>query len=217
VLGYPVFSVGADDAADSEVESGLYYTRVDAADTHALHRLCGRGYRVVDVTVMLARHGEGGALSRGTVPVAPLGDGQGEAVLAIAGRCFEYSRFHRDPLIAIANAHRVKREWIRSYVEGRRGIELLVATQSDGPVGFLAVLEASDGARVIDLVGVAPEAQRRGVGESLVATFVEVHGAGGRELRVGTQVGNIPSLRLYEKLGFRVVSAAYVLHRHVGA
>ncbi len=52
----------------------------------------------------------------------------------------------------------MKREWVRSYVEGRRGIELLAA----GTDGFLAVLEAPDGARVIDLVGVAQAAQGRG-------------------------------------------------------
>ena len=37
-----------------------------------------------------------------------------------------------------------------------------------------------------------------------------------RELRVGTQAANVPSVRLYEPLGFSLASAAYVLHLHRG-
>ena len=33
-------------------------------------------------------------------------------------------------------------------------------------------------------------------------------------IRVGTQLANVPSLRLYEKLGFYIVDAAYVFHYH---
>ena len=36
-----------------------------------------------------------------------------------------------------------------------------------------------------------------------------------RTLRVGTQVANVPSLRLYENCGFRVAESAYVLHGHL--
>jgi RimJ/RimL family protein N-acetyltransferase len=32
---------------------------------------------------------------------------------------------------------------------------------------------------------------------------------------VGTQIANLPSIRLYEKLGFSLVKSAYVMHRHV--
>jgi hypothetical protein len=35
-------------------------------------------------------------------------------------------------------------------------------------------------------------------------------------MRVGTQIANIPSLRLYERLGFTMAESAYVLHAHRG-
>jgi ribosomal protein S18 acetylase RimI-like enzyme len=208
VLGFDAWT----DAAPADSMRALVTRRVPAEDVDALRAAEELGFAVVDVNVTLERSGSDG-IGAGDGEVAPATDEQAAALLDVAGSCFRYSRFHLDPLIPQEAADRVKREWVRSYVEGRRGIELLVA----GTDGFLAVLEADDGARVIDLVGVAPAAQGRGVGESLVAAFAHRHGDGGRTLRVGTQIANVPSLRLYEKVGFRIVSAAYVLHRHVGA
>jgi ribosomal protein S18 acetylase RimI-like enzyme len=208
VLGFDAW-IGA---APADSERALVTRRVPVGDVDVLGEAAQLGFAVVDVNVTLERSGSDG-VGADDGAVAPATEEQAAALLDVAGSCFRYSRFHLDPLIPQEAADRVKREWVRSYVEGRRGVELLAA----GTDGFLAALEAEDGARVIDLVGVAPKAQGRGVGESLVAAFVRRHGAGGRTLRVGTQVANVPSLRLYEKLGFRIVSAAYVLHRHVGA
>jgi ribosomal protein S18 acetylase RimI-like enzyme len=89
---------------------------------------------------------------------------------------------------------------------------LLVGAAGPAPTGFLAVLETGD-ARVIDLVGVAPERQGRGVGSTLVDAFVRRHR--GHELVVGTQLANVPSLRLYRRAGFAIARSAFVLHRHV--
>jgi RimJ/RimL family protein N-acetyltransferase len=33
-------------------------------------------------------------------------------------------------------------------------------------------------------------------------------------MRVGTQIANIPSIRLYEAMGFRLVGAQHILHCH---
>jgi ribosomal protein S18 acetylase RimI-like enzyme len=213
-LGFDAYTTTPESAhIKPEGRRALTTCRVPAADVASLAVAADGGFRVVDVNLTLERAGSDG-VSSGTV--APATADQHERLLDIAGSCFRYSRFHLDPLLARGLADRVKREWVRSYVEGRRGIELLAAMEDGRAVGFLAVLEAADGARVIDLVGVASDAQGRGVGDSLVATFIHRHGADGRSLRVGTQAANVTSLRLYEKRGFRVASATYVLHRHTG-
>jgi len=215
VLGFDVYWVKPDAAAQvRDTGRALYTCKVPAEDVVTGAALAEAGFRVVDVNVTLERRGD---VCASGAPVAPATASQHEALLEIAGSCFRYSRFHLDPLIPREVADRVKREWVRSYVEGRRGIELLASADGQRPNGFLAVLEAPDGARVIDLVGVAPDTQRQGIGKALVVEFVRRHADGARTLRVGTQAANIPSLRLYEKLGFRTVSAAFVLHRHTGA
>lgn len=215
IFGYPVYAVDGPEALPS-ADRTFCYAKVPVDDVARVRALSAQGFFVVDVNVTLTFDGAGSRRPRGEgVAVVPARPEHDEALIAIAGSCFRYSRFHLDPAIPNEVADRVKREWVRSYLEGRRGIELLAALEGADPVGFLAVLEADD-ARVIDLIGVAREAQGRGIGGALVEAFVERHAGRTRELRVGTQIANVPSLALYEGCGFAIATAAFVLHRHVG-
>jgi ribosomal protein S18 acetylase RimI-like enzyme len=141
-----------------------------------------------------------------------------EAVLRIAATCFRYSRFHLDPLIPVAVANRIKHDWILNYIKKQRGEQLWVALHEDRPAGFLAVLSSDSGGRrtrTIDLIGVDGAFQGRGFGASLVAFFLDRYAGESDYLQVGTQVANIPSMKLYQKFGFAIVRAQYVLHKHV--
>jgi ribosomal protein S18 acetylase RimI-like enzyme len=176
-----------------------------------------------------AIHGAGGtACPPGAAPppllanfaIRPMIAGEAEAILEIAGTTFRYSRFHLDPEVPDRVANEIKREWMRSYVEGRRGKTTLVALDGDEVVGFLAVIASMRGdesVRRIDLIGVKRGRERQGVGRALVADFIRRYAADHPRLEVGTQVANVPSIRLYESLGFRLDSAAYVLHKHLPA
>jgi ribosomal protein S18 acetylase RimI-like enzyme len=210
VLGIPAFAVAAGD--EPPPPPSFAYAKVDVGDLPSVSALEESGFRVVDVNVTLSRTAGSVDVPR-DFAVEPAAGAHHDTLVDVAGRCFRYSRFHLDPAIPDELADEVKREWIRSYVRGTRGVELLAALDDGGAVGFLAVLDDGS-ARIIDLVGVAPEAQGRGAGTALVAAFLERHGATHGEVRVGTQIANLPSLRLYEKLGFRAAGAAYVLHRH---
>ena len=213
VVGFPVYAVAADATSSDTAGDGFAYAKVGVDRPGDVARLEGQGFRVVDVNVTLSRSGGDPPAPAAGIDVGPAHPDEHDRLLEIAAKCFRYSRFHLDPAFADELADRVKREWIRSYVEGRRGIELLAARSGGRPVGFLAVVESGD-ARVIDLVGVAEADQGRGAGRALVAGFVERHGGQGRELLVGTQIANTPSLRLYSRMGFEVAGASYVLHRH---
>jgi ribosomal protein S18 acetylase RimI-like enzyme len=79
--------------------------------------------------------------------------------------------------------------------------------------GFLAVALSGEAA-VIDLVGVAPHMQSRGLGSALVQAFVSRWRSKAQVLRVGTQIANVASLRLYQRCGFWLEDARYVLHCH---
>src|SRR5207249_33706 len=117
-----------------------------------------------------------------------------------------FSRFHLDPLVDNAIANRIKHSWIESYLEGRRGEKLLVAVIGNMPVGFLAVLSNEKDeapSRTIDLIAVDSAHRRKGIAEVLIRHLVEDSRHRFQNLFVGTQVANVPSIRLYEKLGFR--------------
>jgi dTDP-4-amino-4,6-dideoxy-D-galactose acyltransferase len=201
----------------------LYYVKVPTQQIDTVRGLGAQGFYVVDVNVTLSRilhptpytlH----SLYKGVI-VQDIEPAHYNAVLDIAGSCFRYSRFHLDPAIPDRLAHAVKRAWVQSYIEGNRGERLLVALLDGQPAGFLAVLQTTvqgEPCRVIDLIGVHHRCQGQGVGKALVTFLIEDSGGRYPAIRVGTQAANIPSLRLYESLGFHMQETTYVLHAHVG-
>jgi dTDP-4-amino-4,6-dideoxy-D-galactose acyltransferase len=201
----------------------LYYVKVPTQQINTVRCLSEHGFYVVDVNVTLSRtlHPTPYTLHppyKGVI-VQDIESAHYDAVLGIAGSCFKYSRFHLDPAIPDRFAHAVKRAWVQSYIEGNRGERLLVALLDGQPAGFLAVLQTmvrGEPCRVIDLIGVHHRCQGQGVGKALVTFLIEDSGGCYPAIRVGTQAANIPSLRLYESLGFHMQETTYVLHAHVG-
>ncbi|MCU1282798.1 MAG: hypothetical protein JWM53_6344 [bacterium] len=197
----------------------FYYAKVDCKSAGVVQQLGGAGMFVVDTNVGFELAGPAAvhAASAG-VSVGELAPGDGDGVLDIAGSAYRYSRFHLDPLVPDELAHRIKREWCGNYVKKLRGDRLFVAKVEGRPVGFLAALTSeSHGQRaaVIDLVGVDKSQQRKGVGAALTQAFIEHYRGSVGSLQVGTQVANVPSMRLYERLGFSISKTQYVLHLHV--
>lgn len=234
ILGYPVFRIAVDSQAapgwiDREVvphiaarsSRTMYYTKVDTADITTVRALSALGLYVVDVNVTL------GIEARDTIPASRPARGvdvfecddeaSGLAAMDIAGSAMRFSRFHLDPAVPVEIAHRIKRDWIHSYVRHLRGDVLLVARAGGRIVGFNAILSSvSHGARVstIDLIAVDPSSQRQGAGRALTAAFIDRYRATSDLLRVGTQAANIPSMRLYEAMGFSIRQTTYVMHLH---
>jgi ribosomal protein S18 acetylase RimI-like enzyme len=204
----------------SSLAPGFYHAKVSTRDIALLRDLQARGFYVVDTNVTFERAPGllGGPPSSGNVTVRNAAPRDTDEVLDIAATCFVYTRFHLDPQVSNEAANAIKREWIANYANGSRGEELLVAELDGKVAGFLAVLRGhspAPGDRIIDLIGVAQDCQGRGVGKALVRHFVEASQGRCALLRVGTQVANIPSIRLYEQSGFRLAGSNYVLHAHV--
>ena len=134
------------------------------------------------------------------------------AVRSVSEHSFVYSRFHLDPAISNNLADRVKVAWAANYFAGQRGNAMVLAEHKGKVAGFLQLIFQGD-VLVIDLIAVEPARRKMGLAHDMIA-FARCNFPGFRLLRVGTQVSNVPSIRLYEKLGFRIVKSQYVLHRH---
>ncbi|HXX95053.1 MAG TPA: GNAT family N-acetyltransferase [Planctomycetota bacterium] len=227
ILARPVFRVSLREDETPSVESlrehagrhsaATYYAKIATSSLSQVRSLSAAGFYVVDVNVTLSLKPPWPS-PMVTIPVSPARPEEERSLLEIAGRCFTCSRFHLDPLIPRPTADRIKREWLASYLRGKRGERLHAARLGPSAAGFLAVLGVpSPGGtvRVIDLMGVDPPVQGRGVGRSLVAHFIREEGPRSVRLEVGTQAANTRSLRLYEAMGFRTERTQYVLHRHV--
>jgi ribosomal protein S18 acetylase RimI-like enzyme len=139
-------------------------------------------------------------------------------VRALAGSAFQYSRFHLDPAIPAALAHRIKSEWAGNWFRGARGDGMIVAEDAGRVAGFLQLLWRGE-RLVIDLVAVDPASRARGLARAMIGCAAKRGTGDARRpaaITVGTQAANIPSVRLYESLGFRLRGSQYVLHHHGG-
>jgi ribosomal protein S18 acetylase RimI-like enzyme len=129
----------------------------------------------------------------------------------IARDNFIYSRFHLDPLIDNDIASQVKQNWVKNYFSGKRGDEMILALLNNKPVGFLQLIIQDDDL-FIDLIGVDKIAQGRGVASSMIQ-FASKN-IKRSCIKAGTQIGNMPSIKLYQKLGFVLAGSDYVFHYH---
>ena len=139
-----------------------------------------------------------------------------ESVCNIAETCFRYSRFHLDPNISNNIANNIKVEWARNYFHGKRGEAMLVAELNGVVCGFLQLCNMPQRVVVIDLIGVSPDFQGKGLAKSMIS-YISQNGIGfGKPstIKVGTQACNIASISLYTSMGFKLVSAQQVLHFH---
>jgi ribosomal protein S18 acetylase RimI-like enzyme len=225
-FGHPVFSVldPGDDAEDLTRHAdgrgrATYQAKVDVRDLETVTALEAAGMHIVNVSVTLARDpAAAGDRRPATVDVREMDPERDDALRDLAGRTFRYTRFHLDPEIPQEIADRIKRDWVWSYLHRKRGEELLVAVQAGEPVGFLAVLARGDAkrrVRVIDLIGVAPEAQGQGAGSALVQRFHERAAGRCDVVEVGTQLANAPAFAFYERLGYVTTGSAFDLHMHL--
>lgn len=194
----------------------FFYSKFPTYDVAAGAHVVRAGFTIVDTNITLDWKGR----SFQTNPSVIVDEAQVvqfKPLQDIAACCFQYSRFHLDPLFPNELANLIKRRWIENYCNRTRGSALYAARVGDSVVGFLAVLVPNDGNEnmaVIDLVGVAPEYQRQGVGAALVRYFVDSWAGRVEKLRVGTQIANIASLKLYQRCGFELAESSYVFHGH---
>jgi ribosomal protein S18 acetylase RimI-like enzyme len=135
------------------------------------------------------------------------------SVVELARKNFLYSRFHLDSNIPHDAANTVKAEWVRNYFQGKRGEQMVIAGVNGRIAGFLQLLYGEHGRLIIDLIAVDQRWRRKGIAGTMIA-YAESNCGDFRHIQVGTQIANIPSIRLYEKIGFRMTSAQYVFHYH---
>jgi ribosomal protein S18 acetylase RimI-like enzyme len=192
----------------------MIWARAPVEDVALVGVLERAGFNLVDTGLTLERPRFGRGEGRFRFEIRPAVAEDRLPVAALARASFRCSRFHRDPAIPQAVADEIKAEWTGSFFRGRRGDAMAVAADGARVIGFLLGLTAGDGAMVIDLVAVDAAYRGRRIAGDLTR-FAQTQFAAADVLRVGTQLANPPALRGYQRLGFTVVGASYVLHLHL--
>ncbi len=206
---------------ESEHSHAMYYTKISTEQVSLLYQLSKLGFYPVDVNVTFELECDRVTnLSplKTKYTIKEIASGEEQQVVNIARTCFRYSRFHLDPAVNNEIADRIKSEWVFNYIRKQRGDRLFVASMEEKTVGFLAAIVSEKQGKkigIIDLIGIDRQYQRQGIGQELSKFFRVYYQEDCNRLRVGTQVANIASQRLYQKVGFSLSQSQYVLHKHL--
>ena len=226
IMGRPVFRLTVPNARTPDVERDIRnavqgwdeafaFAKIATANIAAAQFLEDLGFRLVDTRLGLEK----------STAVSPTGREEGEAgceiraaksldaeaVVDLARRSFVYSRFHLDPQIPKALADRIKAEWVGNFFKGKRGDQMMLAQDAGKVVGFNQILVGADQGVIIDLIAVDPAWRGRGIAAELICAAEQRYPQRTRTV-VGTQAANVPSLRLYQRLGFRIFESEYIFH-----
>lgn len=187
------------------------FAKVPTGDLQTVAFFEERGFRLVDTHVVLEKDWNLKTSMVGSASLRFARPEDEEETALLSARNLTTSRFHLDPAIPRKVADQVKAEWARNYFRGLRGDQMVVALIQERIVGFLQLLFGDDRVTTIDLIATDIRERRKGIASDMIA-FAEKQLSDFSKIRVGTQISNTASLRLYEKLGFRIVSSQYVFH-----
>jgi len=200
--------------SDFPNEKSFISTKIKTKDSNNLAKLQSLGFRVVDVNIQFLKNGpiKLETKSLGTVRFAEPKDES--CIRKIARTSFLYDRFHSDTQIPPFIADNIKEEWAANFFLGKRGNKMFVIDVNNTVCGFLLLLDNIKSI-TIDLIGVTKEYQGKGLSSQMIMVASKLlMNESKNKILVGTQLANLPSIRLYTKLGFIFNESFYVLHRH---
>lgn len=170
------------------------------------------GFYLVDTNVVLDKPVAKDFLQDTDCIVRSALPGDRTLVVDLARRNFVYSRFHLDPNISTNYANTIKAEWVGNFFAGQRGDSMVVAVVDGAIAGFLQLIHGQNDDLIVDLIATDQAHRGKGLATAMIH-YAENHTNKSRIL-VGTQVANLPSVRLYQKLGFLMRSSQYIFHYH---
>ena len=194
-------------------------TKVSTQSIKSIKFLESIGFSLIDTNITMKKEINTGYVENvipnvGKLKIAFADSKDREGAVAVGGNTFEYSRFHLDPLFSNELANKIKAQWVSGYFEGTRGDQMVIASFDSEIVGFLQILKPEKGHFIIDLIGVDKNYQRRGIAKNMI-DFAISENSDIDHVFVGTQIGNIPSINLYQKMDFFLDYAKYVFHLHI--
>jgi len=136
------------------------------------------------------------------------------AIMEIAKKSYFQSRYYYDGHFDPKALEKFYSGWLGNTFNSPRG-KVFVAHRDGKPVGYISGETDNKGrlGRII-LVGVDEGYAGSGLGKSLVDAMLDwMHGQRVYTAEVVTQGRNIPAQRLYEKCGFKIVSANIWYHK----
>ena len=154
--------------------------------------------------------------------IREMNGGDLSAVDLIGRSSFSTDRFHWDARIPKKVADESRAQWVvNSYKKGLAEI-VYVAEYNNEVVGFVTGNIRKDSENILEtktaksgLMAVHPRLRGKGIGKALAMRKIKwAYDIGLDQVEVGTQSHN-KVVRLYEDIGYRVVSTDVTFHKHI--
>ncbi len=175
------------------------YFLADMNDVHTIRAAHDHDYRFQDVRVTLEHALRPLPELPATLTTRLAEPGDVARLMAVARTSYTDSRYYFDPCFPREKCDALYETWIRRSCEGYADAVLVVDYEGQAS-GFISCHRET---AQIGLVGVAPEARGRYIGNTLVIASLHWFKAQGAEsVTVVTQGRNIGAQRLYQRCGF---------------
>jgi len=185
------------------------YCKVDTGSIDLITEAENLGFRLIDTNILLVNNNPiFNQNLDNEIQFATSEDK--DSVMELAEKSFIYSRFHLDPKIDNSIANKIKANWAGNYFNKKRGDFMIVTKINSRIIGFLQVIKENEG-YIIDLIAVDTSFRKMGVAKRML-DFANKMIPGINYVKVGTQIANVPSLRVYNSLGFKIKCSHYVFH-----
>lgn len=189
------------------------YLRSDADDVTTVRAASELGFRFVDVRITFDCGLNQLPTSSAHEGIRAARPGDVATLRTIAAYNHTNTRFYTDPRFARERCDELYATWIEKSVNGWAE-RVLVPDDGAGALGYLTLHLRPENTAEIGLVGLAREAQGRGLGRKLVETAIAwMRAKGCTRATVVTQGRNIAAQRLYQAAGFRTRAMEFWHHR----
>ncbi len=190
------------------------YLLLDADDARGSALAQSAGFVLRDVKLTFERPLEAADASAhlAAPAIAPARSEQRTALEAVARHAFAHTRFAADDGFSRTRCQDLYAAFLQRGLDAAPERVTLADASARGFV--VCRLDSAAGCGAIELIGVAEDARRSGVGRALVTAAIALF-ARARLARavVVTQAANIASQRLYQRAGFRTCDAGLWFHR----
>jgi len=197
----------------------LLIARCPASDLRAAQAMEREGFLLMDTLVHYGRDLLNVPIpaENAAIPVrAALPGEEGEVVeVAAQAFCGYIGHYHADERLDRHQCDEVYTSWaLRSCLSRDVADEVLVASLSDSITGFLTLRMATPDEGHGILFAVAPSVRGRGVSSALMIGGMRwCLDKGASRMLIPTQINNIPSQKVWCRLGFEPSHAQYTFHK----
>ena len=135
-----------------------------------------------------------------------------EEIMKLAEHLYTTDRFHTDPNLDNEKCNQLYSNWIANQSKDPN-CDIFVLKENETLVGFVTCKHHSDLTTSIQLVGVHPQHQGKGIGKELIKQTLNHYASKGNKITVGTQLINIGAIKCYLSVGFKISTTKHSFHR----